>query len=190
MRFKLISTAGLFTAAFLLLGANGNADDHHGKQQFFASFSGFQEIGGLGAGETGAIFSPGQGQLSLNVDRVNKAISFQLTYSGLSAPVTQSHIHFGKVHVAGGVMVFFCANPPLTPPPGTQACPLNSGTVKGTIIPASVIGPVPQGVTAGNFDALVAAIFSDTAYGNIHTTAFPAGEIRGQIRQSDDEDHR
>jgi CHRD domain len=186
MLFKAIYSAALATAAFLLLGANGNADDSRGTQQFFASFSGFQEIGGLGAGETGAIFSPGQGQLSLMVDTVNKTISFQLTYSGLSAPVIQSHIHFGKVHVAGGVMVFFCANPPVTPPAGTQACPLNGGTVTGTIIPAGVIGPIPQGVTAGNFDALVAAIFSDTAYGNIHTTAFPAGEIRGQILRNED----
>jgi CHRD domain len=193
MLLKAISSAALATAAFLLLGANGNADDHHNKQQFFASFSGFQEIGGLGAGETGAIFSPGQGQLSLNVDNINQKIDFQLTYSGLSAPVTQSHIHFGKRHVAGGIMVFFCANPPIVPPPATQACPTDptkNNTVTGTIVPASIIGPVPQGVTAGNFAALVAAISSHTAYGNIHTTAFPAGEIRGQIRQRDDEHHQ
>jgi hypothetical protein len=127
----------------------------------------------------------------LNVDTVNKKIDFDLTYSGLSSNIIQSHIHFGKKHVAGGVMVFFCANPPITPPAGTQACPVPAGTatgeVKGTILPASVIGPGPQGVTAGNFDALIAALKSDTAYGNIHTTNFPSGEIRGQIRQEEEE---
>jgi hypothetical protein len=187
MRIESISSAALAIAAFLLLGTHGNADDRN-PQQFFASFSGFQEIGGLGAGETGAIFSPAQGQLSLTVDTVAQTISFQLTYSGFTNTVAQSHIHFGKRHVAGGIIVFFCANPPLTPPAGTQACPLGSGTVSGTIIPTNVIGPAAQNITAGNFNALVAAIKSNTAYGNIHTTAFPAGEIRGQIHGSDEQD--
>ena len=39
---------------------------------------------------------------------------------------------------------------------------------------------------AGDFDAVVAALRSNTAYANIHTTAFPAGEIRGQIRRAED----
>ena len=51
-----------------------------------------------------------------------------------------------------------------------------------------MIGPAPQGIAAGNFDALVAALTSNTAYGNIHTVNFPAGEIRGQIRRDDDRD--
>jgi hypothetical protein len=36
-------------------------------------------------------------------------------------------------------------------------------------------------VTVGDFAAVVAALTSVTAYANIHTKAFPAGEIRGQI---------
>jgi hypothetical protein len=36
-------------------------------------------------------------------------------------------------------------------------------------------------------DALVAALDSNTAYANIHTTAFPAGEIRGQLIDRDDQ---
>jgi hypothetical protein len=167
----------LTTAAFLLMGTHGNAND---GSQFGASFSGFEEIGGLGAGETGAIFSQGQGSLSLKVDKGNRLINFELTYSGLSSNITQSHIHFGKERVAGGIMVFFCSNL-AAPPPGTQACPVPSGTVTGTISAANVIGPVPQNVTAGDFDALLAAIQSNTAYGNIHTTRFTSGEIRGQI---------
>src|SRR5205807_1322113 len=111
-------------------------------------------------------------------------ISYTLTYSGLSAPVTKSHTHFGKEHVAGGVMVFFCTNDSTdSPPPGTPACPNPSGTVSGQLTAGSVVGPVKQGVSLGNFDAVVAALRSNTAYANTHTTAFPAGEIRGQIRR-------
>jgi hypothetical protein len=32
----------------------------------------------------------------------------------------------------------------------------------------------------------VAALDSSTAYGNIHTVKFPAGEIRGQILKGDE----
>jgi hypothetical protein len=150
-------------------------------EQFSAKFSGFEEIGALGAGETGAILSPGQATLDLTLDRQSQALAFTLTYSGLSS-VSQAHIHFGKRHVAGGIMVFFCSNLP-NPPAGTQSCPTSAGTVSGTITAASVIAVPGQNITAGDFDALTQALLSNTAYGNIHTSKFPAGEIRGQIRR-------
>ena len=46
-----------------------------------------------------------------------------------------------------------------------------------------------QHITAGDFNALAQAILTKTAYANVHTVAFPAGEIRGQARRDDDEDH-
>jgi hypothetical protein len=177
---KSISSAALTAAVFLLFGTQGKADDNN---KYSASFSGFQEIGSLTA-PTGAILSKGQGNLTLNVDKGNQFVNFQLTYSGLTN-VTQSHIHFGKRHVAGGVMVYFCSN--LTspaPPPNTQPCPLSGGTVTGTITGTNVIGPTTQNVTPGDFSALLAALQSNTVYGNIHTQMFPAGEIRGQINNS------
>jgi hypothetical protein len=101
-------------------------------------------------------------------------ISYTLTYSALSAPVLKSHTHFGKDHVAGGVMVFFCTNDPTDMPPlGTPACPNPSGTVTGTLTAGSVVGHVKQNVPVGDFDAVVAALRSN------------AGEIRGQIRRPD-----
>jgi hypothetical protein len=59
--------------------------------------------------------------------------------------------------------------------------------VTGAWTPASIIGPTAQGVSAGNFDALVAALDSNTAYANSHTAQFPAGEIRGQLIDRDDQ---
>jgi hypothetical protein len=153
-------------------------------QEFGARLNGFEELGGLNA-ETGAILSNGKGTLSLDVDK--SQITYTLTYSGLSAPVTQSHIHLGKIHVPGGVMVFFCTNG--SGPPGTPACPATGGTVTGTWTAASVVGPTAQNVTAGDFSALIDALNSNTAYANIHTTKFPAGEIRGQVRRGDREDN-
>ena len=88
-------------------------------------------------------------------------------------------------------MVFFCATPPLATSPvaGTPVCPANSGTVTGTFTGASVVGPTAQNVTPGDFNALVDALESNTAYANIHTVAgFPAGEIRGQVRKGNGHD--
>jgi len=160
-------------------------------EEFFARLDGFQEIGAQNA-ETGAVLSNGTGMLQLSLDKHAGTATFTLTYSdvGTTGPktgtVSQAHIHFGKRHVAGGVMVFFCATPPLATSPvaGTPVCPANSGTVTGTFTAASVIGPAAQNVTPGDFDALVDALESNTAYANIHTVpGFPAGEIRGQVRK-------
>ena len=56
---------------------------------------------------------------------------------------------------------------------------------------------VGQNVQAGDFNALVVALESDTAYANVHTipgagavpphTAYPGGEIRGQVRLAEDD---
>jgi hypothetical protein len=158
MRYMMLASAAFATSTFL---------------------SGFEELGALN-NETGAIFSPGQGTLDLVLNTNAQTLSFTLVYSGLSANITQSHIHFGKEHVPGGIMVYFCSNLS-NPPVGTSTCPVPSGTVTGTLTASSVVGPAAQNVSAGNFNALVQALVSNTAYGNIHTTAFPSGEIRGQI---------
>jgi CHRD domain-containing protein len=162
-------------------------------QEYSAKFSGFQEVGGVGAGETGAIFSTGQATLKLTLDQTAGTLTYKLTYSGLTN-VLQSHIHFGKEHVAGGIMVFFCSNLG-NGPAGTPTCPDDTSgevTVTGTISATGVVGPAAQGITAGDFAGVVAALASNTAYGNIHTKQFPAGEIRGQVhaerRDNDDRD--
>jgi len=174
-----IRRIGLALAAIVCSGSLAQADE------FFAKLSGFQEVGGVGAGQTGAILSNGRGTLGFDVS--TSSISYRLTYSGTATAVTQAHVHFGKVHVGGGIMVFLCTNLG-NGPPGTPACPA-SGTVTGTLTAASVVGPTAQNVPVGDFGALLAALDSNTAYANIHTTQFPAGEIRGQMRRGDrDED--
>src|SRR5262245_34474450 len=169
MRFRLLASATLTAASLTLLGAYANATE------FSAKLVGFEEV-------PLAIFSQGSGTLDLDLNRRARTITFKLTFSPLSAPVTQSHIHFGKRHVTGGITVFFCTNLS-NGPAGTQPCPAGGGTVTGTITGANVIGLPAQALPTGDFDALVTVLESDTAYGNVHTTNFPAGEIRGQIRR-------
>jgi hypothetical protein len=167
----------------MLLVVHADDKKNDNTVHFTANLNGFQELGALN-NETGAILTEGKGTLQLTLDKAAQTISYELTYSGLSASVTQAHIHFGRVHVPGGVMVFFCSN--LTsPPPGTQACPSGGGTITGTWSATNVQGIAGQNVTAGDFDALTDALFSNSAYANVHTTKFPAGEIRGQVHKGD-----
>jgi hypothetical protein len=169
---RLVSAA-FGTAALMLVGAPADASE------FSAKLSGFAEV-------PAAILSNGRGTVSLVLDKRAGTLTYNLTYSGLGSAVTQAHIHFGKIHVAGGIIVFFCSNlasPP--PPPGTPACPPNGGTVTGTVTAASVVGPAAQNIQPGIFAGLVAALASDTAYANVHTVNFAAGEIRGQIRHGE-----
>jgi hypothetical protein len=175
MRCKLLASAALLAAPFILFGTRANAEE------FTARMVGFQEVA--------AIFSRGQGMLQLDLDKKARTITFKETFSGLSSPVTQSHIHFGKIHVVGGITVFFCTNLN-NGPPGTQTCPAGGGTVTGTITGGNVLPIAAQGMPAGDFDALVELIETQSAYANVHTNNFPAGEIRGQIRRADKDDER
>ena len=175
MRCKLLASAALLAAPFILFGTRVNAEE------FTARMVGFQEVA--------AIFSRGQGMLQLDLDKKARTITFKETFSGLSSPVTQSHIHFGKIHVVGGITVFFCTNLN-NGPPGTQTCPAGGGTVSGTIMAGNVLPIAAQGMPAGDFDALVELIETQSAYANVHTNNFPAGEIRGQIRRAEKDDER
>src|SRR5262249_37592843 len=106
-----------------------------------------------------------------------QSISFTLTYSGLSAPITVSHIHLGDRAQNGGVSAFICGG-------GNQpSCPANStsGTVTGAITGPNGVGPAPQGVLAGELRGVVDARRAGATYINVHDGTFPAGEIRGQI---------
>jgi hypothetical protein len=130
--------------------------------------------------EVPAVSTTGKGQLRLFVYPEQTTISYELSYSGLQADATQAHIHFGQPAVNGGISVFLCTNLN-NGPAGTQACPLRSGTISGTITAASVLGPDAQGIAPGEIDALVDALRQQLTYVNVHSTRWLGGEIRGQI---------
>jgi hypothetical protein len=185
-----------FTGAALAATVVAFSTNYACAQEFTAHLTGFQELGSLpSAGPppafpTGAILSDGTGTATLDLDQKTGTVTYKLTYSnvGTTAPlkgtVTQAHIHFGKSRDSGGILVFFCSNLS-NGPAGTPTCPLTSGTVTGTWTAANVVAIAGQNVVAGNFDALVDALTSNTAYANIHQTVLPAGEIRGQIHRGD-----
>jgi len=162
-------------------------------QEYKAKLDGFFEIGALN-NSTGAVFTTGTGKLTLVVDR--NSARYSLTYSGLTSKVLQAHLHFGKVHVAGGIYAYLCTNLNNVPAgaPAAPPCPEGGGTVTGTLTAANILGiTLPQNnqvfaFPKASFDALLAALSSDTTYVNVHTANFPTGEIRGQTQQRGDDD--
>ena len=130
----------------------------------------------LGGHEVPPINSPATGRFQATIQD-DGTISFTLTYANLTSTPLFSHIHFGQFNVAGGVMIFLCGGG------GQPACPTTtSGTITGTITSTNVTGPAAQGVTAGDLtSALRIVVQQGEGYANLHSTNFPAGEIRGQV---------
>ena len=137
-----------------------------------------------GVQETPAVITGASGTFTMDIGKGDNSFEFELSYEGIeNGTVTQAHIHVGQPNVAGGIVIFLCTN--LTPPAGVPVpppCPQNGGTVTGTRTAADVLAQTTQGVSAGEFAAVLTAIREGVAYANVHSTGSPAGEIRGQIK--------
>lgn len=98
--------------------------------------------------------------------------------------VTQAHIHFGQAGVNGGIVAFLCSNLG-NGPAGTQTCPEvidREHIFAGEIVAENIVGAASQGLAAGDFFALQRAIRQGVTYVNVHSTTFPGGLIRGQVK--------
>jgi len=127
-----------------------------------------------------ALSTTGEGSFRMSLNTHDDTITYRLSYSALEGTVTQAHVHFGSVAQTGGISFFLCTNLG-NGPAGTQACPAAPATITGTITPADIIGPAGQGITAGQFDEVVAAFRDGRTYVNVHSTLYPGGEIRAQL---------
>jgi hypothetical protein len=180
MKKAWIVVFALFCVSALAVSAAENE-----KSRLRAKLTGIEETAG-----PATVITDATGTFTATVNN-DSSITYTLTYKNLSAPITQAHIHIGATKITGGISIFLCTNLG-NGPAGTPACPddaTHSGTVTNTVSAADVVGPTAQGVAPGDFKDVVRAIASHVTYANVHTTAHPGGEIRGQIRQfGDDED--
>jgi hypothetical protein len=136
-------------------------------QEFVASLNGYNE--------NMAVSTTARGTFRAEVH--GNALRYRLTFRDLSTDSLFAHIHFGKPAINGGVIAFLCGGG------DKPACPLRSGTVTGVIDPADVVGPAGQGIAGGEFAELLRAMRNGATYANVHSVAFPPGEIRGNIRR-------
>jgi hypothetical protein len=174
----------LVAAAIVVIGSGIVFTDDGGSRSFRLRLRGLDEVP--------VISTTGHGTFRARINHDETEIAWQLSYADLEGAVQQAHIHFGPPNNTGGVSIFLCSNLG-NGPLGTQACPLPplDGTVEGTATAVDVIGPAAQGIEPGALAEIIAAIKDGKAYVNIHSTKWPAGEIRQQFPgNSDHSDHR
>jgi hypothetical protein len=86
-------------------------------------------------------------------------LKWKLSFHGLTGAAGAAHIHLGRRGKAGPVAVALCG-------------PCTSGKSGSTVVPKKFRDAVEHGAV----------------YVNVHTTKNAGGEIRGQIRQTEEED--
>jgi hypothetical protein len=104
-----------------------------------------------GSSEVPSNASTATGTATLTFNKDTKIFSIVVEFSGINA--TQSHIHKGEVGVSGNVVFGF--TPPITSPINYTSVALDA--------------------------TQEADLNANLYYVNIHSTAFPGGEIRGQL---------
>jgi hypothetical protein len=140
------------------------------------------EFGGSLSGgvETTPNDSPGSGIVHVTVDDVLMTMRVEVTFEDLVGFTTASHIHCcAAANNTAGVV---------TQVPSFELFPLGvqSGTYDHTFDMSLASSWNPAFVTAQGsidaaFDTLIGGMMTNTAYLNVHTNLFPAGEIRGQL---------
>ncbi len=123
-----------------------------------------------GANAVPPVGTQARGQALFQVNAQETALGYRLFVANIEF-VQSAHIHLGAAGVNGPVVVPLFGGP--TTPGRTDGL-----LASGTITAASLSGPL----TGRTLRALLQALTAGTAYVNVHTNRYPAGEIRGQIR--------
>ena len=155
--------AGIACAALLAVASPSNAE----TTQFKAAFKGSDQVP---PSET-----TGTGTVTATYDSVTKRLSWKGSYSGLSGPPTAAHIHGPAAPGTNARLVFWtsdnigqCSQGECKLISDTKAQPLTS----------------PFEGSATLTDAQADELMGGMYYVNIHTNAYPRGEIRGQLLKS------
>ncbi|MGH7332548.1 MAG: CHRD domain-containing protein [Candidatus Rokuibacteriota bacterium] len=163
---KRMAQASLVVAA--LLAAFGSPGPAIGEV-VGTGLTGFEEVPVISTTGSGAFFA--------RIPPGDSAIEFVLVYEDLEGgSVTQAHIHLAQAGVNGAIVIHFCGSG------GKPACPAPPASIAGVLTSADVVAVPAQGIAAGDLGEVIRAIRVGKAYANVHTTNFPGGEVRGQIK--------
>ena len=142
-----------------------------------------------GPAESPANASPGTGLATVTIDPVLHTLVIHVTFSGLVAGTTASHIHVingpGDANTADTVGPIAAQTPtfigfPLGVTAGSYDSPIFDSLLDSTFSAGWI--SASGGLLTGAESALFAGIMDGRAYLNIHTSAFPGGEVRGFLQ--------
>lgn len=120
-----------------------------------------------GDGEVPSVDTNAQGQAIVNISKDGSSLSYKLIVANIEN-VFASHIHCGVAGVNGPVGVTLFGGATVSPD-GTLAQDTVTEPNPGNACGWETIGDVVDAINAGG------------AYVNVHTTANPGGEVRGQL---------
>ena len=124
---------------------------------------------GLGANQVPPIASPAVALTGYALVDGGQSMLVIVQAFGL-ADLQMAHLHLGAAGTNGPVVADLLDNVVTTVVPGFFLAELRSGDLAGPLADFPL-------------DALVNSIEDDEIYFNLHTTAFPAGELRGQLQR-------
>lgn len=128
--------------------------------------TGAKSITLTGAEEVPAVSTTATGSFQWRIDGQSLAYTLKASGTGL----TMAHIHIGEKGANGPVVAFLF---------GPNPAGVDSIDVSGTITVAQLTGSL-----AGDWNGFIAALNRGGTYVNVHSTANPAGVVRGQIPAS------
>ena len=140
------TTCAAALAAVVLAGCGSMQGASTTQQTFQAVLAGTQEVP--------VVTTTGTGTADVRYNTNNQMLSWSVTHSGLSGPVTAAHIHG----------------------------PAGPGQNAGVVVPFTNVGAATITGEAKITPEQLAQLTSGQWYVNLHTARNPGGEIRGQLR--------
>ncbi len=137
-----------------------------GPRNFRAHLNGAQEVPPAN--------TRAQGQAIFQLSKDGESLRYKLIVANIEN-VTMAHIHLAPADANGPVVAWLY---PEGPPPQLIEGRFNGVLAEGVITADDLVGPL-AGADLGD---LVDEIIAGNTYVNVHTSQFPAGEVRGQIR--------
>ena len=146
-------SAGLLV---VIVGCASDSSTASSNAVYVAALSGAREVPAVATSAAG----------TATFTRRGTSVSYAVTASGFTTPLTAGHVHIGAAGVIGSVIVPFTIL-------------AQSGTVATGSIDLGAL--ITQGNITISGDSLRVLLETGNAYVNLHTAAYPGGEIRGQI---------
>ncbi len=147
------------------LKAASNTTEKQKVHSFRAHLTGDQEVPAASTTATG--------QAIFKLSKDGSELSYKLIVANLD-DVLMAHIHLAPAGMNGGVVVWLY---PSGPPPQLIEGTTNGILAEGVITSGNLVGSL----MGGDLQTLLNNMAAGNAYVNIHTVAYPGGEIRGQI---------
>lgn len=108
-----------------------------------------------GANQVPPLKSPGTGTATITYDPATRVVTWSISYSGVSSPVTMAHFHHGATGKNGPVVIWL--------------------THRGSAVSSPIKGHAT--LSADQAKAFLAGDW----YINVHSEEHPGGELRGQV---------